>query len=617
MSDAASPLSPEPLPSDEKPSSVVPNTAPPSSPAQGTQWRLRLWPAVVIIILQWLVMKIPGWVQPASLWMFFGLLAGSLLGAVGIAAWWLFASRIRWKTRLWVLVSCLAMGVASYAASHKSISVIGYLLYFLPVLTTAAVVWLVLTPFLRGSIRWAGLMVVFLAAWGYPILVRMDGIDGNFAAEMHYRWEATPEEKLLQEFAARPNHAKTLPTSEASSTPALGPGDWPAFRGPNRDNVLKGVRLAMNWKEHPPKQLWRHRIGPGWCSFAVVGNRIFTQEQRGKDELVVCYQADSGEELWTHGDENRFEELMSGAGPRATPAFHEGRLYALGGKGRLNCLDPETGKVIWEHDIVADSGAKVPMWGFSASPLVVHGIVTVFAGGNDGKAVLGYDAVTGKLAWSAGTAINSYCSLHPARLDNVEQLIISTDVGLTAFEPATGRIIWEYSAPEPSVVRCIQPTVLGNSELLLGTGLTKGAEKVRVRHDGDNWTREKVWSTNAISPYFNDVVVQRGQLYGFDAMFFTCINLEDGKRKWRERGYANGQVLLLADQELLLILTEKGDVALVDASPDGCKERARFHAIDGKTWNHPVLVRGKLFVRNGEEAACYQLDELGGPLAQH
>src|SRR5207253_2767439 len=136
--------------------------------------------------------------------------------------------------------------------------------------------------------------------------------------------------------------------------------------------------------------------GPGWSSFAVVGNHVFTQEQRQDAEAVVCYDADTGAEIWVHEDNVRFSEPVAGPGPRSTPTFHEGKLYTLGAKGWLNCLDAATGKLFWTRDIVKDSEVKVPDWGFASSPLVVQGIVTVYAGNKDnGKGVLGYKADTG------------------------------------------------------------------------------------------------------------------------------------------------------------------------------------------------------------------------------
>src|SRR5205814_9602292 len=202
-----------------------------------------------------------------------------------------------------------------------------------------------------------------------------------------------------------------------------------------------------DWQQHPPQLLWRHRVGPGWSSFAVVGTRLYTQEQRGEDEVVVCYDTDSGAELWVHQDSARFTEVVAGPGPRATPTFHDGKLYALGAAGRLNCLDAATGRALWSRDIVADSGAKVPQWGFAASPLVAAGVVTVFAGGPEGKSVLGYDAGTGDVAWSAGMGEFSYCSTQLSRLAGVDQLLVSTEKGVTAFDPSPGTVLWQHDWP--------------------------------------------------------------------------------------------------------------------------------------------------------------------------
>src|SRR5262249_23162044 len=154
--------------------------------------------------------------------------------------------------------------------------------------------------------------------------------------------------------------------------------------------------------------------------------RLFTQEQRGKnEEAVVCYQADTGAQLWVHKDEAEFDEAMAGPGPRATPTYHAGRIYAMGAKGRLNCLDAVTGKPIWSRDILADSGAKLPMWGFAASPLVTHGLVAVFTGGPNG-CVMAYDAKSGEPAWSAGDGEHTYCSPQLMRLHDVDQILITT-----------------------------------------------------------------------------------------------------------------------------------------------------------------------------------------------
>jgi outer membrane protein assembly factor BamB len=423
-----------------------------------------------------------------------------------------------------------------------------------------------------------------------------------------YRWSPTMEDRFLDGRSSRMEaRAVVAPSADLL---LLKPGDWPGFRGQARDSRVAGIRIATAWKEQPPRQVWRRPVGPGWSSFAVIGNRLYTQEQRGPDEVVVCYDADSGTELWVHKDSARFSENVSGPGPRATPTFHDGKIYTMGAKGLLNCLDAATGQFKWSRDVMKESDAKLPPWGFASSPLVSQGIVTVFGGDPAGKVVLAYDATTGKPAWQAGKGAkdyHSYCSLQPARLAGVEQLVISTAAGLMAFHPTRGDVLWQYDWPEEMVARIVQPTIVGDSDVLIGTGFGMGTRRVHLKRDGDKWTTEEVWSTKAFKPYFNDQVVSGDHAYGFDSTFFACLGLADGKVKWKERGYGGGQVLLLADQDLLLVLSESGKVALVEASPEKLKEVASFQALEGKTWNHPVIAHGKLFVRNGETMACYQL----------
>ncbi len=252
---------------------------------------------------------------------------------------------------------------------------------------------------------------------------------------------------------------------------------------------------------------------------------------------------------------------------------------------------------------------------------MTHGLVVVFAGGpaknpEPDKALLAFDATTGELKRHAGTGGHSYVSAQLATLGGVEQMLIATDAGVFAYDPETLKELWRYDWNFEGGQRCCQPAVLDDSDFLIGTAMNQGLKRVRVRHDGSTWSTNEVWAARSISPYFNDLVVHKDHLYGFDGPFFTCANLEDGKRRWRVRGYDTGQVLLLADQDLLLVLSEQGDIALVAATSEEHRELSRIHAIDGKTWNHPVVAHDRLYVRNGEEAACYELPQRPD-VAQH
>jgi outer membrane protein assembly factor BamB len=592
MSDAASQVQPFPSPAAIRQESTA------------AEPRLLLWPAVVIVVVQWLVVWIPGWVIPGTplqldLWKW-----GSLLGSGGVVAWWLFASRTPWSDRALVLVWLAAASVAAYPLYHDKFvwRLYGPMMRALPLSTTAWVVWLLVSWRLSWGLRRLGMLVAIVLALGYCTLLRLDGADSNFTPDVNWRWTPTAEEEFLRDLRSQRTAA---PAGEAP--PVLQDGDWPGFRGPNRDGRLTGQRIATNWKEHAPDEVWRHRVGPGWSSFAVVDNRLYTQEQRGPDEAVVCYDATSGVERWAHTDATRFDEPVGGPGPRGTPTFHEGKLYTLGAKGDLNCLDAGTGAVKWSRRILADAGRdKPPEWGLASSPLVAHGLVTVFAGGPDGKSVLAYDADSGEPVWYGGDGRGGYSSTQLMRIGGTEQVMIATDQGLTALEPTHGTVLWHHASPRGQGDRITQPMAVGDSDVVLGTPHA-GLQRLRLTHQGENWTQETVWQTAAVKPYFNDLVEHKGQAYGFDSNFLTCVSLADGKGRWRARYPHGGQIVLLADHGLLLILLESGEVALVEANPERHVELGRFKAIDGKTWNHPVVAHGKLFVRNGEEMACFDL----------
>jgi outer membrane protein assembly factor BamB len=578
-----------------------------ASPAADARYSrgVRVWPGVVCVIGQWLCMTVPGWVVPGTFQQFIAMFWGPVVFGLGILIWWLFASRQPWRYRLQGMLTFVLTAAVAAPLAHPSARM-GMIMFGLPLATTAWVGWVVLTRRLRPAVQQVGLLFVLALVWVYYDLQRFAGVDGSFTAEMVWRWTPTPEERYR---AQRESEGVTEVVAAPGDGPVeIRPGDWPAFRGPARDGRLTGVRVATNWNEKPPKQVWRRLIGPGWSSFAVIGDRLYTQEQRDEEEVVVCCDTETGKQRWAHADESRFSEDVAGPGPRATPSFHEGKIYALGAKGKLNCLDAGTGKAFWTRDIVEDSGAKVPTWGFASSPLVVQGLVIVYAGGADGKSVLAYKADTGAPVWFAGDLGHGYGSPQLATLGGVEQVLAVGEAGLAGFDPKKGEMLWSHDwAPQKDLARVVQPTVLSSSDVLIGTGFGVGARRVRVGRQGKSWTNEEQWTTQAIKPYYNDLVIHEGHLYGFDGPIFTCVSLEDGSGRWRARGYGSGQVLLLADQGVLLILSEKGEAVLLKANPQKHEVLGRFQAIKGKTWNHPVVAHGKLFVRNGEEVACYQL----------
>jgi outer membrane protein assembly factor BamB len=379
--------------------------------------------------------------------------------------------------------------------------------------------------------------------------------------------------------------------------------EWPGFRGPERNAVVRDVRIETDWSASPPMEMWRRAVGPGWSSFAVAGDLLYTQEQRGEEEIVACYRVATGEPVWAHRDRVRFWESNGGAGPRATPTLHNGRVYAFGATGILNALDARTGARLWSRNVSTDLNRRVPDWGFASSPLVFDDLVIVAAAGT----LAAYDLATGDLRWQGPRYGASYSSPHRATLDGVDQIVLQGGPGVISVAPQDGRVLWEHKW-EPGTI--VQPALTPDGDILVNAMVATGGvgtRRLHVTQSSNGWNVEERWTSNGLKPYFNDFVIHEGHAYGFDNNILAAIDLTDGTRKWKAGRFGHGQLLLLADQDLLLLISEDGELALVAASPEKFTEVARFEALNAKTWNHPVIVGDVLLVRNGEEMAAFRL----------
>jgi outer membrane protein assembly factor BamB len=363
------------------------------------------------------------------------------------------------------------------------------------------------------------------------------------------------------------------------------------------------MRIETDWSASPPVELWRRPIGPGVSSFAVNDDLLYTHEQRGDDEVVACYNVTTGEPVWMHRDSARFWDAHVAAGPRATPALSEGRVYTFGATGILNALDANDGAVVWSRNAASDTDMKLPTWGFVSSPLVVNGLVIVHAG-----KLVAYELATGNPRWFGPAKRGSYSSPHLLTIDEVPQIVLLNHAGATSLAPADGKLLWEHPWPGLGIV---QPAVTADGDLLISMidsmAAPIGMQRIAVANGSGGWTVEKRWSSNALKPSFSPFVVHQGHAFGFDGSILACIDVKDGKRKWKGGRYGSGQLVLLPDQDLLLVVSEKGELALVAATSEQFKELARFPAIEGKTWNYPVLVGDVLLVRNGQEMAAFRL----------
>ena len=511
------------------------------------------------------------------------------------------------KARLWIpgLVVALAavgVGVFQFCELTERMPPSDTFLAKFAIVALASILtflWFVfLGPATRALRARVGTIVVLLVL-AVVGTVRIESVSGNIWPKLRFRWAPHADEILPK----APTETSDTAVNLAETTSE----DYPEFLGPGRRAALADHHLARDWSAEPPRPLWRQPIGAGWSSFAVVGHFAVTQEQRGQEELITCYDVDNGKLEWAQATPVRFSAAIAGIGPRATPTIHEGKVYAMGAEGHLHCLEGATGKVIWKKDVVEENGAHVPQWGKSCSPLIYENLVIVSAGGPGGKSLVAYDKQTGDPVWGAGNDGSSYSSPTVFNLGGQPQIVIVNARFVTSHNPADGHILWEHPWPdgEAASPNVAQPIAIGDDRVLLTKGYGVGSALWQVEAAADGWKVNQVWRGKNLKTKFTNAVVRDEFAYGLDEGILSCIEVATGKRKWKEGRYDHGQVLLVGD--LLLVQSEKGDVALIDATPDAYRERTRFSAVRGQSWNCPALSGRRLLVRSEEEAACYEL----------
>jgi outer membrane protein assembly factor BamB len=489
------------------------------------------------------------------------------------------------------------------------------------VATTLAVVglapWTVRCSGLGRRARWilAVAPCVLLAAF-FLQLLPIEIVNNADIGIVGWRWRwSDPDRRLSAPTAA----AATIPWKET-------PQDYPRFLGRGYWAEVEGLHIDPDWTSRPPRLLWKQPIGAGWSGFAVVGDYAVTQEQRGDEELVVCYEVQTGRPAWTHVNAVRWDPRGSGSlggvGPRATPTIHDGKVFAHGATGIIDCLDARTGKLLWSHDTLAENSADMVMWGKAPSPLIVDNRVVVSVGGRH-SSLVAYDIATGETAWSAGSRRSSYASPVLATLGGVRQILALNEDYLTAHNADDGQVLWEYEWPGSSDTNasCSQPVPVGDDRVFLSKGYGIGAALIEVSRDDQNpWTAATLWSNQSVMrTKMGNVVVRDGFVYGLNDGLLQSIELASGKSRWKKRRtpkFGHGQIILAGDA--ILMLSELGELILVEASPEKYHELANLQALEGITWNNPAISGGRLLVRNAEEAACYELPIRGAEaLAAH
>lgn len=492
----------------------------------------------------------------------------------------------------------------------------GFFACFIPL------VWFTFASGWPPAIRFTPLTLIGLAVVGFFAVFEIQGVSGDMVPRFGYRFGKAPDQRMGGFTASGSDQAEAKSLSVAED-----PQAFPQFLGPDGNSRLAGPKLETDWAAHSPEEIWRIPIGAGWSGFSALDGRIYTMEQRDNEELVTCYNMQTGKPIWGTGIEARHYTVMGYVGPRCTPLLFDGRVYASGATGVMRCLDQRTGELVWQHDLLEMYGVSPSVevaniaWGRANSPLAYEldgrKIVIIPAGGPDKAnkdemvSLVAFDAATGEKVWEGGHEQISYASPSVAQVDGNDQILSVNESTITGHDPATGKQLWSFDWPGNSNgnASCSQVHPLGNNRFFVSKGYGEGASTFEVKAEGDGFTTQVLWSNaRVLKTKFTNVVILGDDVFGLNDGILEKVELGAKRPQWRERGFGHGQVLLVGD--VLLVMGEEGNLAVVDTASEEYHEFSRIKALSSEiapTWNPLCLYGDLLLVRNAEEAVCYKL----------
>ncbi|HEU4712072.1 MAG TPA: PQQ-binding-like beta-propeller repeat protein [Pyrinomonadaceae bacterium] len=455
-------------------------------------------------------------------------------------------------------------------------------------------------------------LVVIGLVWGFMVWQQSRANEAQYAAlEQHRQQQAAQAAPATTApVAATPvpqASASPSPGTEAAAQPAAPSRGayWTNFRGPRRDGKYDQTPVATSWPASGLPVLWKQPVGIGFASFVIADGKAYTIEQRRQQEVVAAYDLASGRELWTQAWNAEYND-SNGDGPRATPTWDQGRLYALGATGELRCLDANSGAIIWGKNILSENQASNLQWAQTASPLIVDDKVIVLPGGGGGKSVVAYNKTTGAPVWKALDDRQAYVSPMLVELGGRRQIVVVSSLRVVGLTPENGSLLWSYPWDTDMGINVSQPIVVDKNRFFISSGYGKGAALVELKGSGNTFTPTTIWENTNMKNKFNSSVLHNGYVYGLDEGILVCLDVNTGERKWKEGRFGYGQVLL-ASGHLIVTQGDTGEVALIKATPDKYTEVARFAAVQGRTWNYPAIADGRLLVRSANEMAAFDI----------
>ena len=383
---------------------------------------------------------------------------------------------------------------------------------------------------------------------------------------------------------------------------ALETADWPKWRGSRHDGISQERNWFTSWPVDGPKQLWKTNVGTGFSSVSVSGGRVFTMGNRDNVDTVFCLDADNGRPVWRNSYPCPLDPRYYEGGPGATPTVDGDRVFTFSKKGHVHCIDARSGTTIWFRNLVEDLSLKLPEWSFAGSVLVEDDLLIL----NAGSAGTALEKQTGKIVWNSSPEPGGYATPVPFELDGRRAVAIFSAKSLVAVNPRTGEKFWDFSWETGRDVNAADPIIRGESIFISSS---TGSALLQVR---SNQVRV-IWNKpNLMRNYFNPSVLLGDFLYGIDGTThrptaLACVDFQTGELKWSQPNFGSG-ALIAADGKLIIL--DKGELIIADATPEKYQERARAQVIGGKCWTAPVLANGRLYCRNAAgDLVCLQLRE--------
>ena len=373
-------------------------------------------------------------------------------------------------------------------------------------------------------------------------------------------------------------------------TPFAYANDWPHWRGPNRDGISKESGWLANWPAAGPKKLWEGSVGVGYSSFSVSNGRLYTMGNVAENDVVSCFDAETGKLQWKHEYPCSSKDPNGYHGTRCTPTVDGGLVYTISRQGHFFCLDAATGKLKWSKDFKGDFGSEPPRWGFAGSPLIEKDWVLTEVSGK--ASVVAFNKLTGKVIWQAGTDSAGYGSLIAFDLGGERCFLQFSADHLICRRMKDGSELWRFPWKTSYGVNASTPIIQGDA-IFLSTGYGFGCARLKASSTGV----QEVWRNKNMRNHANSCVLVDGFLYGYDESELKCLDWQTGEVKWGTKAYGKGS-LITADGKLILY-GQSGKLGLAEATPAAFKELCSFQALTGKdTWASPVLANGRLYVRS-------------------